>query len=447
MTPRPESPRYTGTIRYVKHAARVLGAARSKTRTRLGRDTAWMTYGYTASLLLQAIYFVALARLLRAAGFGTFASGLALVSVISPFVGLGAGNLLVMFGARDPSTYRRNLGTAIAFIGATGVILFGAVVGISLVVFRSTPVESVIVPLAISELFFARLVELASQCFQVHGRINWTSQLTVSTSACRLVALGFFALAFRSAQPGAWAYCYLAATFVAAAIASAAALSILGLPTFDGIRIRYSASQGFFFSLGIASRTVYGDIDKVMLARLSTLTVAGYYTAAYRILTLAFAPVRAVAFAANTRLFRAGTQGPGAVWIVVRRMLVPVLGYAVLITAALALAAPTLPFILGRSYTEAADVLRFLAVMPIIQAVHQLFGDALMGLGRQGLRSALQLGTAGLNIGLNILWIPKLSWGGAVLATIVAEGSLACASVALLVTLVRHSSSDEPLPQ
>lgn len=56
----------------------------------LGSNTAWMLLGLAARFTLQLISFVLLARSLGAAAFGAFSGALALSTLLSPVVELGA---------------------------------------------------------------------------------------------------------------------------------------------------------------------------------------------------------------------------------------------------------------------------------------------------------------------------------------------------------------------
>ncbi len=63
------------------------------------------------------------------------------------------------------------------------------------------------------------------------------------------------------------------------------------------------------YSIGLSAQGVYNDIDKVMLASLSSLGSAGVYAAAYRVIDLAFVPMRAVLSVTYVRFFRLGASG------------------------------------------------------------------------------------------------------------------------------------------
>ena len=105
-------------------------------------------------------------------------------------------------------------------------------------------------------------------------------------------------------------------------------------------------------------------------------------------------------------------------------------GYSALVGVGLFVAAPILPYILGTSFASAVNALRWLCLLPLVQTVHLLYGDALGNrpAGREGL---LQLGTAGVNVGLNLWLIPRYSYRGAAVASIVAEGLLGIGVVVL----------------
>ena len=68
----------------------------------------------------------------------------------------------------------------------------------------------------------------------------------------------------------------------------------LGLPKLSWPQARGEVREGFYFAASQTAQTVYNDIDKTMLARLSTLEATGIYGAAYRIIDVSFVPVSAL---------------------------------------------------------------------------------------------------------------------------------------------------------
>lgn len=385
-----------------------------------------MILSQAGRLATQAVYFVIVARALGPHQFGEFAGVLAVVSVASPFAAAGAGNLLVMHVAREPRTFSRLWGTALAAIPVAGVPLLAIVVGSSALLFPNLSLRLVL-SIGIAEFFFARLAETAAQAFQAFERLRVSAVLWFLPSAARCVAGVLFALVASSGSGAVgWSYWYLGASAAASLVTLAVAVGMLGRPGRGRPSLR-GVSNGLYFSLAQSSANVYNDIDKAMLARLATLAAAGVYAAAYRAVSLAFVPVQSLLYATYARFFRRGAEGINGSLRFAWRLLPFTVAYAGAVSLALFAAAPLAADVLGSGYGDAPSVMRWLAPLPVIQACYYLAGDTLTGAGFQRARSVLQLGAAALNIGLNLWLIPQYSWRGAAFATLLSLTLLAAA--------------------
>jgi O-antigen/teichoic acid export membrane protein len=198
--------------------------------------------------------------------------------------------------------------------------------------------------------------------------------------------------------------------------------------------------EGFLFAIGASSATVYNDIDKVMVARLASLSAAGAYAAASRAVGMAFTPILALFTAAYYRFFAAGATGITGTLELARKLAPAVLSLGIAAALGLWFAAPLAPRILGPGYGDAVEALRWLSIVPLLQAVFYLAGDVLTGAGLQGLRSAAQVGAAALNISLNLWLIPAYSWRGAATATVITDTTLAVALWAIIANKARRRS-------
>ena len=98
--------------------------------------------------------------------------------------------------------------------------------------------------------------------------------------------------------------------------------------------------------------------------------------------------------------------------------------YSLILGPALWFGAPLLPRIVGASYMEAVPALRWLALLPLLRSVHSFLADSLSGAGLQGLRSAIQVGVALVNFGLNLIILPKYGWLGAAWTSLASDGLL-----------------------
>jgi O-antigen/teichoic acid export membrane protein len=410
----------------------------------LGRGTAWLGGAQALRLAFQSATFVLVARALGASGFGAFAAALALTSVLAPFGACGAGNLLVMHVARERDSFSRHFGAALLTIPVAGLPLAALAVGAGALILP-VPVALVVL-VALAELIFARLAELSAQAFQGLERPRPFALLQLVPAVFRLAAALAFAVAGLQA-PVAWGVAYLAGSATAAALCLVVVTRIAGRPRgHEGLRTMLR--EGSWFALAQSSANVYTDIDKTLLARLGSLPAAGVYAVAYRATAMAFTPVAGLLAASYARFFRRGAAGIRGS----RRLAVELLPAACLYGAAagavLFLAAPVLPYVLGSDYAEATSALRWLALLPLVQGVYYLAGDALTGAGHQRVRTGIQLGAAALNALLCLWLVPAYSWHGAAWATLISLGLLALALwVAVAVVSTRRERHGDASPR
>jgi O-antigen/teichoic acid export membrane protein len=66
--------------------------------------------------------------------------------------------------------------------------------------------------------------------------------------------------------------------------------------------------------------------------------------------------------------------------------------------------------------------------LPLLRVLHYAWGTTITASASQWNRTAMQLGAAGLNQVLNFLLIPRWSWQGAAVASLLIDGSLALSS-------------------
>jgi O-antigen/teichoic acid export membrane protein len=217
----------------------------------------------------------------------------------------------------------------------------------------------------------------------------------------------------------------------------------LGAPKFAPVRIRGELMEGFYFGASLSAQTVYNDIDKTMLARLSTLDATGTYAAAYRMIDVVFTPVRSVLYASYPSFFRHGQGGIAASYAFAKRLLPMAVGYSAAAMIGLFVAAPVIPLLLGAEYARTVEALRWLALLPLLKSVHYFLADSLTGAGYQGVRTFAQMGVAVFNVALNLWLIPGYSWRGAAWASIASDAMLVVA-LYLVIRLVHLKSCLAP---
>nr|WP_254703386.1 oligosaccharide flippase family protein [Pseudarthrobacter sp. C4D7] len=384
-----------------------------------------MLTSYVFGFVSQGLYFVITARTLGAKEFGLFAGAIALVAVLASLVGLGGGNVLVLKAARDPSLLRIQFGTSVVYILATAVPL--SLVAIAVGWFSGPDFLAVLLPLVVSEIFTLRLFDLAQQIFQAREELGRTSACGILAGALRLTIAAVYYLIASSPSASQWSFCYAATTIATAGVVVGWAVIRAGKPVFEWASIRSTWRTGVFFSLGTASRTLYMDADKFLLTSYGLYSASGAFSATTKITTMAFAPIQAIVYSLNTRLFRAGHMGARRSWSVIQWPLGFVLLYGILCACVLAFASPLVPIILGTSYSETSGFLGLIAPIIALNGVHYLLGDALMGLGKQAARSLVQFGVACAAILMNLILIPLIGPISAVFSALTCSLVLALA--------------------
>jgi O-antigen/teichoic acid export membrane protein len=388
------------------------------------RNTLWMLFAQGLRLVLQAAYFVIIARVLGVEEYGAFVGATAIVSILAPFATLGSGNLLIKNVSRDRSLFRVYWGNALFMIFVSGLVLVLFVVLIAPFILPKSIPLLLIFLVAITDLIFFRILDTAGQAFQAVSWLSKTAQLNILPNITRLIAA--FALVHFFPNPNAleWTFLYLISTAVCALLGILLVHRDLGTPKLALSRIKPEILEGFYFSVSLSAQTIYNDIDKTMLARLATLEATGIYAAAYRLLDVAFVPVRSILAAAYAKFFQHGASGiSGSIGLTKR--LVPIAGtYGIAAGIGLFLFAPVVPYVLGDEYAGTVEALRWLSPILFLKAMHYFAADTLTGAGFQGRRSAVQVMIAVFNVLVNLWLISAYSWRGAAWSSLASDGLL-----------------------
>jgi O-antigen/teichoic acid export membrane protein len=407
----------------------------------LTRNTAWMIFGQGLRLVIQALYFIEIARSLGVRNYGAFVGVVALVAIVYPFGALGSGNLLVKNVSRDKSLFPTYWGRAIVTTAVCGSILLLLVLAASHFALPPQIPLLLIALVGASDLFGLNIITIAGQSFQSFERLNLTAIINVLMSAGRLLGAIILIAIHPHPSPLQWGYIYFTCTAAVAVIASIMVSTSLGRPLFRDPFSRKEMREGFYFSAGQTAQTIYNDVDKTMLARLGTLEATGIYGAAYRLIDVSFVPISSLLWAAYPNFFRAGNAGISAALNYAKPLLLRALAYASGICAILLISANLVPHVLGSDYAPTAEALRWLAVLPVFKSLHYFLSDTLTGSGYQAVRTSIQATVAVFNVLINLWLIPAYSWRGAAWSSIASDGLLLCGVGLAVFILSRRSRS------
>lgn len=397
-----------------------------------------MLFSNGIKLFVQAAYFIIIARALGVEEYGAFIAVTALGKVVAPFASWGSGDILIKHTSRNRVVFAGFWGNCIAIILVCGSIILALLLLISNFIFPTSLSRFSILLLLASEIFFTLLIDVSAKAFLAINQISRTALINILDSLKNLVAALLLISLFDDATLILWAPLYFSATLTLAVVCALFVTREIARPTLSLSKIKSEVVQGFYFSVSLSAETINHNIDKTMLAKLSTLEAAGIYAAAYRLIDVTFIPVRSLMAAAYTRFFQKGVGGIRATLRFALNLSAISGLYGALSGLALFIAAPLVPIILGDDYITSVDALRWLCPLPFLLAFQFFAADTLTGTGFQGTRSAIQVIAAIVNVVANAWLIPLYSWTGAAWSSLASEAFKAIFLWLLLLLLYRR---------
>lgn len=383
-------------------------------------NLAWSVSGEALRLAGSFAAFLILVRVFAPDELGRLVATTGLFATLFPFAGLG-GSWLAL---RRVTTESWSAGEALAV--ANGMTLIGSLVlGLLALAVRPLILPQMPWPLflgvGISEMVLLGLVETTLFVAQAEERLAakaaaW-SVYGLGRAGAAVVLLAFV----DGAGLGLWI-----AMNIGIGVLVLLAAQMMTLGRLAGVRQPrlVDVSDGLPYSIGFGAERLLATTDNVLLVRLGYETDAGLYAAARRLLTVSIAPVLAALHAVSARLWRAGGGNPRGV--TEARALAGRLSaigslYGVITAAAWLLLGDRVVRMVGPAYADAASILPWLGLVPLLLALEIFAATALTASGLHRRRVVLTVLAGAVNIVLNLAWIPGAGWRGAVAASLVSS--------------------------
>lgn len=375
-------------------------------------------------LIVQGIYFIILARSLGAEKYGAYVGIVAIISIFIPFANWGSGEILVQEASRNRDFFKEYWGSAIL-----KSLIFGSIfTTLILIIYNFISIENISIAsvffIALANLIFFKIDEVARHALISIGLLGHAARVLVVLSCNRFVAAIVFLAFFQEAKEASifnWSVLYCIATFASAVVSTAIVIQETGYPQFKISKITQKFKLGFAFAISVSAQNIYNDLDKSMLAKLSTLEATGIYGAAFHILNVAFTPIQSIMLASFRKFFQQGASGIKGSFELCKKLLPLSLVYSLIAIVGLIVFAPLLPIILTSEYQNSAWALMWLSPTIFFRTMHFFAADTLTGANYQSVRSTAQVLVAIINGLLNFWLIPLYSWHGAIWATIASE--------------------------
>ena len=405
----------------------------------LAKNAGWMFAGQGLSFVLQAGYFVLIARLLGTVEYGIYAGAFALVAIAGTYSTLGAGTLFLRYVSSEPDKFSLYWGNILLVTSTVSGLM---VLVLHFIARHLINAESaaIVVFVAIANCFCNQLATCCGQVFQTFEKLRTTAALNLLTSLLRLLAAAVMLLLLHHANARQWALASLVVSLIAAGAAVLTVTIKFGRPSFAPKLFFTGASEGFGYSFALSTTSAYNDLDKTMLSHYGMNAANGIYAMAYRVIDIATVPVYSIRDAAMPRFFRDGREGIEKGAALAKRLLSRSVLLSLLAAVVMFVTAPIIPHIVGKGFAESVSALRWLCLIPVFRSVHQMTGCALTGAGLQRYRTAAQLTAVGINFGLNLWLIPTHGWLGAAWASLATDFSLGALNWTILKLVSRASA-------
>jgi O-antigen/teichoic acid export membrane protein len=393
-------------------------------------NATWMFSGRALQLAGRIAYFVIIAHALGPSGYGTFVACTALIGAMYPFVSFGSDHVMVKYASRDRTALPAYFGTTLLLTTAFGSLLTLFALVLRPRVLPASATTEMLAFIALSDLLGMPMNYICLQAFVALGEFRRCTQLLALSTGLRLVAAILLVTIGSTAVH--WAYLYAASTMIATVIGLAAVTRRCGLPKFQMHLLFSCIREGYQFATSMASQSIYSDIDKTMLARLSTVESAAIYAVAYRFIEPALLPIYSLAETTYPEFFRKGINGVTSAFEFARSIIRRSILYGLGVTIGLFLFAGALPLIMGKPYAEAAVALRWLCPLVLVHSVRPFLRDALTGANYQWQRASLDVVMAAFNIVINLWIIRAYTWRGAAWSNLITYSVLLALTFLLL---------------
>ena len=385
------------------------------------RSTGWLV----GSRLIQAALgwggTVLIARTLDVDEFGRFTLIFAVLGLMSIVTDMGIGRIAVrgMLGGtdRDPGSFAGAyivLRTLLGLLGYALVIGFVIALGYPGEVVTATAVAGVVIVLATPS-------SALDVVFQARLRMS-----AVSVAGVLGTVAQFALIAAIAAQGGSLLY------FTIPAVLSEVVVLLVKVPrarrlvpirlNIDRALWRGMLREAIPLTLGVGLATVYYRVDSVMLSRLDDFDAVGIYGISYKFVDVLHFAVTAVTVPLMTLLVRAWPDDLEGFRDAVRRaatLMGLIAGLAVV--GLVGFPAQVTSLLYGAPYAVGADATRLLILTEVLTLFASLILTCLIAIDRHRRYPLVMLLGLLLNIGANLVLIPRYSFHGAAAASLGAE--------------------------
>ena len=388
---------------------------------RIAKNTGVLLASQIASYILGFFFIMYTARYLGAAGFGILSFALAFTGIFGVFSDLGLRQLTVREVARDKSLAGKYLGNIAVMKLILVIITFGLIaLFINLLGYPEQTIT--VVYLVALSVIFGAFSGMFYSIFQAYEKMEYQSLGQILSSALMLsgalfaISQGFSVVGFASI--------YFIVSAVVLVYSFMVCVWKFALPKIelDWSFWKSTIKMALPFGLTGTFITIYLWIDSVMLSLMKGDAVVGWYNAAYRlVLVLLFIPVafNSAVFPLMSRFYVSSKDSLKFMFEKHFKYML-IIGFPIGVGTTL-LADRFILLIFGAEYTPSIIALQILVWAIVLIFARTAFERVLESANRQIIVTEVFGGCALLNVILNVILIPRYSYIGAAVATLITD--------------------------
>lgn len=388
--------------------------------TTVARNGAFLLAGEVAVRLGGIALVLVLARVYGPAGFGAYSAALALASLLLVIADPGLSVLATRDVARDPGSASQRLGQGLSLkLWLSAAMVIAAAAGSNLLGQKDLGQLAVAVAIGMAVGSFSTYVRSLFRAFEQMNReasTRITEQAIVMTFGLAVAASGYSLLTV------VWSLAVGRLVGFVVTLAECTKCMDVPAPSRNG-RAQVAllvAALPLAFS-GILDSIIFYT-DSLMLSAMRGASSVGLYGAAQRPLAATLVLPGVLAAALLPGMSRDSRSDPAAFSAALLHSLKLAGALAVVLVAVVV---PTtggwVGLLFGRAYLEASSAMGWLAGAVGVVYLTTLTGHALVASDRQWKHLRFAAAGAALNVGLNLLLIPRMDFTGAALASLVSQ--------------------------
>jgi O-antigen/teichoic acid export membrane protein len=373
----------------------------------------------TVALMLFLTIFIA--RYLGDVNFGKYSFALAFTALFGVFIHLGLDILITRDIARDKSKASKYLGNIAIIRALSSIIIFILIIIIINLMNYPSDTTTAVYIFGLY-IIFTSFADIFKATFRAFERMEYQALINILERII-VVSLGLIVL-FSGYGLIELASVFLFGGFFNILSSFLICRRKIVKPKFkiDLNFWRQSIKEAYPFLLVTTFVMIYFKIDTIMLSIMKGDAVVGWYNAAYMLiggLGIISASILPALFPVMSRFFNNSKEALQAIYKNAFRYLL-MIGFPIAVGTTL-LADRIIPLLYGEQYSNSIIALQILIWAELFVFLNNTTGNVLNSINSQRANMKIVGTGAALNIILNLIFIPYLSYIGASIATVITE--------------------------